>query len=44
VTSHVHLNVTLVRDGFEAFDRGDMAWMEEHPADDLVWHVGGNSK
>jgi ketosteroid isomerase-like protein len=24
--------------------RGDTAWMDEHLADDVVWHVGGNSK
>ena len=41
---HEHPNVTLAREGFEAFDRGDMAWMDEHMADDVVWHVGGNSK
>lgn len=39
-----HPNVTLAREGFEAFDRGDMGWMDEHLADDVVWHVGGNSK
>jgi ketosteroid isomerase-like protein len=36
--------VTVVREGFEAFERGDMAWMDQHLADDVVWHVGGNSK
>ena len=41
---HEHPNVTLAREGFEAFDRGDVAWMDEHMADDVVWHVGGNSK
>jgi len=41
---HEHPNVTLAREGFEAFDRGDTAWMDEHMADDVVWHVGGNSK
>jgi ketosteroid isomerase-like protein len=44
MTDHEHPNVTLAREGFEAFDRGDMAWMEEHVSDDVVWHVGGNSK
>jgi ketosteroid isomerase-like protein len=24
--------------------RGDTAWMDQHLADDVVWHVGGNSK
>jgi ketosteroid isomerase-like protein len=44
MTHHEHPNVQLVRDGFEAFARGDMSWMDEHMADDIVWHVGGNSK
>ena len=39
-----HPNVTLAREGFAAFERGDMSWMDEHLADDVVWHVGGNSK
>jgi uncharacterized protein len=39
-----HPNATIVREGFEAFQKGDMAWMDEHLADDVVWHVGGNSK
>jgi ketosteroid isomerase-like protein len=41
---HEHPNVTLVKEGSDAFQRGDMAWMGEHIADDVVWHVGGNSK
>ncbi len=44
MTHHEHPNVTLVREGFEAAMRGDTAWMEQHLADDVVWHVGGNSK
>jgi len=44
MTQHEHPNVTVVREGFEAFARGDTAWMDEHLADDVVWHVGGNSK
>ncbi len=44
MTSHEHPNVTLAREGFEAFDRGDMGWMSEHMAEDVIWHVGGNSK
>lgn len=44
MTQHEHPNVTLVREGFEAVQRGDMGWMEQHLADDVVWHVGGNSK
>ncbi|HEX6208401.1 MAG TPA: nuclear transport factor 2 family protein [Actinomycetota bacterium] len=39
-----HPNVRLAREGFAAFERGDMSWMDEHLADDIVWHVGGNSK
>lgn len=39
-----HPNAKLVREGFEAFERGDMDWMNEHLSDDIVWHVGGNSK
>jgi ketosteroid isomerase-like protein len=44
MTQHEHPNVTLVREGFEAFQKGDMGWMDRHLADDVVWHVGGNSK
>jgi uncharacterized protein len=44
MTHHEHPNVTLVREGFAAFQRGDTGWMDEHLADDVVWHVGGNSK
>jgi uncharacterized protein len=39
-----HPNAKVVREGFEAFERGDMDWMNEHLSDDIVWHVGGNSK
>ena len=39
-----HPNAALVRDMFSAMDRGDMQWLEEHVADDVVWHVGGNSR
>ena len=41
---HEHPNVTLVKEGFEAFEKGDVSWIEQHIADDIVWHVGGNSK
>jgi uncharacterized protein len=44
MTHHEHPNVTVVREGFEAFQRGDLGWMDQHLADDVVWHVGGNSK
>jgi len=43
MTEHEHPNVQLIREGFEAFDRGDMQWMGDHMADDAVWHVGGKS-
>lgn len=39
-----HPNVQLVRGGFDAMSRGDDAWMLENVVDDVVWHVGGNSK
>jgi uncharacterized protein len=39
-----HPNVALVREGAEAVERGDMSWFDEHTADDVVWHVGGNNK
>ena len=39
-----HPNVKAVREGFEAMDRGDIDWLNEHMADDIVWHVGGKSK
>jgi uncharacterized protein len=37
-------NVGLIRDMFSAMERGDMQWFEDHVADDIVWHVGGNSR
>ena len=44
MTHDEHPNVTLAREGFQATQRGDTAWMDQHLADDVVWHVGGNSK
>jgi uncharacterized protein len=44
MTHEEHPNVALVREGFEAFQRGDMEWMDKHLSDDVIWHVGGNSK
>jgi ketosteroid isomerase-like protein len=44
MTQQEHPNVALVREGFAAFQRGDVGWLDEHMADDIVWHVGGNSK
>jgi ketosteroid isomerase-like protein len=39
-----HPNVELVRQGFQAFESGDMQWLDQHLADDVVWHVGGRSQ
>ena len=44
MTHHEHPNATLVKEGFDALAKGDMAWMGDHVADDVKWHVGGNSK
>jgi ketosteroid isomerase-like protein len=44
LTDQTHPNVQLVQAGFAAFERNAMARMDEHLADDVVWHVGGNSK
>ena len=44
MTGHEHPNVGLVRESMDAMERGDMQWLSEHIADDVVWHVGGNSK
>ena len=39
-----HPNAALIRESFSAMDRGDTQWLEEHLADDVLWHVGGNSR
>jgi hypothetical protein len=39
-----HPNAQLIQESFEAFQRGDTSWLDAHMADDIVWHVGGNSK
>jgi uncharacterized protein len=44
MTHEEHPNAKLVREGFEAFEKGDMERMNELLSDDIVWHVGGNSK
>jgi ketosteroid isomerase-like protein len=44
MTHEEHPNAGLVREGFQAFEKGDFEWMDAHLADDVVWHVGGNSK
>ncbi|MBA3691634.1 MAG: nuclear transport factor 2 family protein [Actinobacteria bacterium] len=38
-----HRNVTIAREGLDALARGDTQWLQDHLADDVVWHVGGNS-
>ena len=39
-----HPNVAIAREGIAAMEKGDMAWLDAHMADDIAWHVGGNSK
>jgi ketosteroid isomerase-like protein len=39
-----HPNVQFTREMFAAMDRGDVGWLEDHTADDIVWHTGGNSR
>ena len=39
-----HPNVALIREMFAAMERGDVQWLEDHTADDIVWHTGGNSR
>jgi ketosteroid isomerase-like protein len=36
-------NEDLLRQGYDAFGRGDMEWLTEHFADDIVWHVPGQN-
>jgi len=38
-----HPNEDLLRRGYDAFGRGDMAAISELFADDIVWHVPGNN-
>ena len=33
-----HPNVAMVRESFDAMDRGDLPWLDEHMSDDIVWH------
>lgn len=44
MASNEHPNVTLLREGMDALERGDIAWFDRHIADDVIWHVGGNNK
>jgi uncharacterized protein len=39
-----HPNAKVVREGMDAMQRGDAQWMQDHLSDDVVWHVGGNSR
>ena len=39
-----HPNTELLRKGFEAFAKGDMATLTELFAQDVVWHVPGNNQ
>jgi ketosteroid isomerase-like protein len=39
-----HPNVALIREMTGAMERGDIAFLEAHTADDIVWHTGGNSR
>jgi len=38
-----HPNVQLLRDGYAAFSRGDIAEATKDWSDDIVWHIGGRS-
>ncbi len=38
-----HPHVALLRRGYEAFGRGDMATLTEVFSDDVVWHLPGRS-
>jgi ketosteroid isomerase-like protein len=43
MTHHEHPNVAIAREGMEATQRGDLQWLQDHLADNVSWHVGGNS-
>ncbi len=38
-----HPNATLLRNGYEAFEKGDMAVLTDLFAENVVWHVPGDS-
>ena len=38
-----HPNAELLRKGYEAFDKGDMAALTNLFSEDVVWHVPGDS-
>ena len=39
-----HPNADLLRRGYEAFGKGDMATITELFSEDLVWHLPGNNQ
>ncbi len=38
-----HPNATLLRNGYEAFNKGDMGTLREMFSEDSSWHVPGNN-
>jgi ketosteroid isomerase-like protein len=38
-----HPNLQRMRDGYDAFAKGDVAVLQELMTDDIVWHVPGHS-
>ena len=38
-----HPNVALLRKGYEAFAKGDMATLTQQWSEDMVWHWSGNT-
>jgi len=43
-TATDHPNATLFRQGYEAFNRGDLDGVRETFAPNIIWHVSGQSK
>ncbi len=43
VTTALHPNVEKARRAYAAFSAADMATVNELMADDIEWHIGGNS-
>ena len=39
-----HSNVALIRDGYAAFAKGDLAVLNDLFAEDLLWHEAGRSQ
>jgi len=39
-----HPNATLLKNGYAAFERGDMAALTDLFSQDVVWHLGGNNQ